>query len=83
MLKFENVMKSFKDGNRTIEAVKNTNFEINKGDIVALVGPSGSGKSTFLTMAGALQTPTSGNILINNQDITEMKQKSISEGKNV
>ena len=79
MLKFENVMKSFKDGNRTIEAVKNTNFEINKGDIVALVGPSGSGKSTFLTMAGALQTPTSGNILINNQDITEMKQKALAK----
>ncbi len=45
MLKFENVTKSFKDGNRNIEAVKDTNFEINKGDIIALVGPSGSGKS--------------------------------------
>lgn len=43
MLKFENVTKSFKDGNRNIEAVKDTNFEINKGDIIALVGPSGSG----------------------------------------
>ncbi len=45
MLKFENVTKSFKDGNRNIEAVKDTNFEINKGDIIALVGPSGSGKN--------------------------------------
>ncbi|HDG5480857.1 TPA: ABC transporter ATP-binding protein [Staphylococcus aureus] len=79
MLKFENVTKSFKDGNRNIEAVKDTNFEINKGDIIALVGPSGSGKSTFLTMAGALQTPTSGHILINNQDITTMKQKALAK----
>lgn len=79
MLKFENVIKSFKDGNRNIEVVKDTNFEINKGDIVALVGPSGSGKSTFLTMAGALQTPTSGHILINNQDITTMKQKALAK----
>lgn len=79
MLKFENVTKSFKDRNRNIEAVKDTNFEINKGDIVALVGPSGSGKSTFLTMAGALQTPTSGHILINNQDITTMKQKALAK----
>ncbi|CAA4103666.1 ABC transporter ATP-binding protein [Staphylococcus aureus] len=47
MLKFENVIKSFKDGNRNIEAVKDTNFEINKGDIVALVGPSGSVKVHF------------------------------------
>ncbi|HDK7646268.1 TPA: ABC transporter ATP-binding protein [Staphylococcus aureus] len=79
MLKFENVTKSFKDGNRNIEAVKDTNIEINKGDIIALVGPSGSGKSTFLTMAGALQTPTSGHILINNQDITTMKQKALAK----
>ena len=79
MLKFENVTKSFKDVNRNIEAVKDTNFEINKGDIIALVGPSGSGKSTFLTMAGALQTPTSGHILINNQDITTMKQKALAK----
>ncbi|HCY7636689.1 TPA: ABC transporter ATP-binding protein [Staphylococcus aureus] len=79
MLKFENVTKSLKDGNRNIEAVKDTNFEINKGDIIALVGPSGSGKSTFLTMAGALQTPTSGHILINNQDITTMKQKALAK----
>ncbi len=79
MLKFENVTKSFKDGNRNIEAVKDTNFEINKGDIIALVGPSGSGKSTFLTMASALQTPTSGHILINNQDITTMKQKALAK----
>ncbi|MCF7579580.1 ABC transporter ATP-binding protein [Staphylococcus aureus] len=79
MLKFENVTKSFKDENRNIEAVKDTNFEINKGDIIALVGPSGSGKSTFLTMAGALQTPTSGHILINNQDITTMKQKALAK----
>ncbi|HEA6833582.1 TPA: ABC transporter ATP-binding protein [Staphylococcus aureus] len=79
MLKFENVTKSFKDGKRNIEAVKDTNFEINKGDIIALVGPSGSGKSTFLTMAGALQTPTSGHILINNQDITTMKQKALAK----
>ena len=44
-----------------------------------MVGPSGSGKSTFLTMAGALQTPTSGHILINNQDITTMKQKALAK----
>ncbi len=62
MLKFENVTKSFKDGYRNIEAVKDTNCDIKKGDIVALVGPAGSGKSTFLTMAGAVQTPTSGHI---------------------
>ncbi|EHJ07340.1 ABC transporter ATP-binding protein [Staphylococcus simiae] len=79
MLQFEDVTKSFKDGNKTIEAVKSTNFNIDEGDIVALVGPSGSGKSTFLTMAGALQTPTTGRILINQQDITTMRQKQLAK----
>lgn len=51
MLAFENVTKSFKDGNRTIEAVKSTNFKLEKGELVAIIGPSGSGKSTLLTMA--------------------------------
>lgn len=79
MLQFKDVTKSFKDGNKTIEAVKPTNFKIDAGEIVALVGPSGSGKSTFLTMAGALQTPTTGHILIDQHDITTMRQKQLAK----
>ena len=59
MLKFDEVTKEFEDGNHTIEAVKPTSLSFEKGELIAIVGPSGSGKSTFLTMAGALQTPTS------------------------
>lgn len=78
MLKFENVIKSFKDGDRTIEAVKNTSVTFNKGECIAIIGPSGSGKSTFLTIAGALQTPTEGDVKINGQSISGMKSKELA-----
>jgi len=60
MLEFKQVSKSFRDGNQMIQAVKPTDLKIIQGELIAIVGPSGSGKSTFLTMAGALQRPTSG-----------------------
>ena len=78
MLKFENVIKSFKDGDQTIEAVKNTSITFNKGECIAIIGPSGSGKSTFLTIAGALQTPTRGDVKINGQSISGMKSKELA-----
>ena len=78
MLKFENVIKSFKDGDQTIEAVKNTSITFNKGECIAIIGPSGSGKSTFLTIAGALQTPTRGDVKINSQSISGMKSKELA-----
>ncbi|WP_086428695.1 ABC transporter ATP-binding protein [Staphylococcus cornubiensis] len=78
MLKFHNVTKSFQDGQQVIEAVKPTTLQFEKGELIAIVGPSGSGKSTFLTMAGALQTPTSGDITIGKQKITHLSQKALA-----
>ncbi|MBG9209236.1 ABC transporter ATP-binding protein [Mammaliicoccus sciuri] len=79
MLAFENVTKSFKDGNRTIEAVKSTNFKLEKGELVAIIGPSGSGKSTLLTMAGALQLPSEGTVSLNGQNINHYNEKQLSK----
>lgn len=78
MIEFDQVTKDFRDGDQTIEAVKPTTLKLGKGEIVAIVGPSGSGKNTLLTMAGALQTPSSGRIVINEQDITQLSQKQLS-----
>ncbi len=75
IIKFEKVYKEFQDGDETIEALKETSFSINAGELVAIVGPSGSGKSTLLTMMGGLQKPTEGKIFFNGQDISEMKEK--------
>ena len=75
VLEFKNVTKSYQDGNKEIEALKETNFKIEEGQFVAIIGPSGSGKSTFLTLAGGLQTPSKGQIIINGKDYTNLSEK--------
>lgn len=71
----ENVSKSFKDGDSIIHIVKNLSFQAEAGQFTAVIGPSGSGKSTFLSIAGALLSPDSGNIYINDQNITHFTDK--------
>ena len=75
VLEFKNVTKSYKDGNNEIEALKETNFKIEEGQFIAIIGSSGSGKSTFLTLAGGLQTPSKGQIIINGKDYTNLSEK--------
>ena len=75
VLEFINVTKSYRDGNKEIEALKETNFKIEEGQFIAIIGPSGSGKSTFLTLAGGLQTPSKGQIIINGKDYTNLAEK--------
>ena len=75
VLEFRNVTKSYKDGNNEIEALKETNFKIEEGQFIAIIGPSGSGESTFLTLAGGLQTPSKGQIIINGKDYTNLSEK--------
>ena len=75
VLEFKKVTKSYQDGNNEIEALKETNFKIEEGQFIAIIGPSGSGKSTFLTLAGGLQTPSKGQIIINGKDYTNLSEK--------
>lgn len=75
-IELKNVKKNFKDSDETIEALKETNFSVDKGEFVAIIGPSGSGKSTLLTIAGGLQSPSSGEIWINGQTLSEKKEKA-------
>ena len=79
VLEFINVTKSYQDGNKEIEALKETNFKIEEGRFIAIIGPSGSGKSTFLTLAGGLQTPSKGQIIINGKDYTNLSEKERSK----
>ncbi|KPG73044.1 ABC transporter ATP-binding protein [Enterococcus sp. RIT-PI-f] len=74
-IEFKQVEKSFKDGDTQIEALKETNFSVEKGEFIAIIGPSGSGKSTFLTIAGGLQAPSKGQVLINNESFSDQKEK--------
>ena len=79
VLEFKNVTKSYQDGNKEIEALKETNFKIEEGQFIAIIGPSGSGKSTFLTLAGGLQTPSKGQIIINGKNYTNLSEKERSK----
>ncbi|WP_394190878.1 amino acid ABC transporter ATP-binding protein [Paenisporosarcina quisquiliarum] len=69
MIKVENLSKSFGKN----EVLTNISTQISKGEVVAIIGPSGSGKSTFLRCLNVLETPSSGKILVENQDLTDSK----------
>jgi len=79
ILELNNVKKSFGSGHMKVDALKETNFSAEPGELIAVIGPSGSGKSTFLTVAGGLQTPTSGAILVNNKDLADLNEKQRSK----
>ncbi|GAA0099658.1 ABC transporter ATP-binding protein [Paraclostridium bifermentans] len=78
ILKVENLTKSYGTGEAKVDALKNINLSINKGEFVAIVGPSGSGKSTLLHLVGGVDKPTSGNVFINDVDIYNLKEKDLS-----
>lgn len=75
LIELKDVKKTFQDGRKTIEALKETNFSVEEGEFVAIIGPSGSGKSTFLTIIGGLQTPTEGKVFINDDKFSELEEK--------
>lgn len=65
-IEFKNVDKEYKMGEVTIKALDNTNFEIEKGELVVIVGPSGAGKTTTLNILGGMDTCTRGKVKIAN-----------------
>ena len=74
--------KSYKMGLVTVCALRGVNLRMRHGEIVSVVGPSGSGKSTLLNMLGALDTPTSGKILIDGVDISRMGERALARFRN-
>jgi len=78
ILKVENLTKSYGKGEAKVDAIKNINLSINKGEFVAIIGPSGSGKSTLLHLLGGIDKPTSGKVYINDVDIYNLKEKDLS-----
>lgn len=80
-LKLINIKKDFTQATQKVEAIKNANLEIKKGELVALTGPSGSGKTTLLQIAGLLDTPTSGQILINDIDLSKANDETSTKAR--
>lgn len=78
-LVFKGVSKHYQDGKNINKVINQMDFKLDGGKMVAIIGPSGSGKSTFLSLAGALLTPTEGEIYINDQQITGLSHKKLTQ----
>ena len=76
-IEFKDVIKEYKMGEVTIKALDKTNFSIDKGELVVIVGPSGAGKTTALNLLGGMDSATSGQILVDDKDITKLKRKEL------
>jgi putative ABC transport system ATP-binding protein len=78
ILKVENLNKTYGKDNNKVEALKNINLSVNKGEFVAIVGASGSGKSTLLHLLGGLDRPTSGKVVIDGESIYDYKEEKLA-----
>ncbi|WP_312648694.1 ABC transporter ATP-binding protein [Aminipila sp.] len=78
LLEVKTISKTYGKGETAVDALKNVSFSVPKGEFIAVVGESGSGKSTLLNMIGALDTPTSGKVLIDGNDIFSMKDEKLT-----
>ncbi|MEY9935530.1 putative ABC transport system ATP-binding protein [Catenulispora sp. GP43] len=74
MLELKNVSKSYNDGSTEVHALQGVNLSVEAGSLVAVMGPSGSGKSTLLTVAGSLEDPTEGDVLIDGRSLTSLSR---------
>ncbi|MBC1967795.1 ABC transporter ATP-binding protein [Listeria welshimeri] len=78
-LMMKNISKNYQDGEQVIEVLKNVSLEVAQGEFVAIVGPSGAGKSTFLSIAGALLSPTEGEIAIGEKTLNNLTSKELTK----
>lgn len=78
LLEVKSISKTYGSGETAVHALKKVSFSIPKGEFVAVVGESGSGKSTLLNMLGALDTPTSGKVIIDGKDTFSMKEHNLT-----
>jgi len=77
-LVLESVSKSFGDGENAVVVLNNLSLRVKAGELVAIVGPSGSGKSTFLSIAGALLSPSGGRVMIDGDEINNMSSAQMN-----
>lgn len=78
-IKVENLTKEFKTGNTTTKALDNISFSLDESTFNVVLGPSGAGKTTMLNMLGGMDTLSSGSILINNNRVSKMNEKQLTE----
>ena len=77
VIETNNLIKIYQQGDIEVKALNDVSINFQQGEFTAIVGPSGSGKTTFLNSIGGLDTPTSGKVVINNTDITNLKSNEL------
>ncbi|NSD14419.1 ABC transporter ATP-binding protein [Coprococcus comes ATCC 27758] len=82
MIHIENMKKIYNPGENEVRALDGIDLDIEKGDLVAIVGHSGSGKSTLMNMLGCLDTPTSGKYVLDGQDVASMTDNQLADVRN-
>ncbi|HBI93633.1 MAG TPA: ABC transporter ATP-binding protein [Terrisporobacter glycolicus] len=79
MIEIKSITKTYRMGNEKFKALDNVSLDIEKGDFVAIVGQSGSGKSTLMHIIGGIDKPSSGQVLVENENISEFNDKQMSK----
>ncbi|MGM0641025.1 MAG: ABC transporter ATP-binding protein [Thermotogota bacterium] len=82
VMTLKNIRKTYQMGKIDVHALKDISFEVEKGDFTIIVGPSGSGKSTLLQILGGLDRPTAGDVIIEKDNISHMKDKELAIVRN-
>src|SRR6185436_2025794 len=82
IIQLQNIKRTYKLGDEVLNALDNVSFSVTKGEFVAITGPSGSGKSTLANVIGGLDTPDAGTVLIDGQDISQVRDSKLSGYRN-
>lgn len=82
ILEFNDVKKDYRLGKTTVSALRGVNLVVEAGEFIAILGASGSGKTTLLNLAGAIDTPTHGEVVINKQNISQLSENEKAELRN-
>jgi len=83
IIDIKKILKYYHVGTETIKALRSVSLSINKNEYVAIMGPSGSGKSTLMNILGCLDTPTGGQYILNNKDVSHLNDDELAEIRNI
>ena len=79
IVELKNVSKVYKIGDSEFKALDNIDLSLNKGEMIVILGPSGAGKSTLVNLIGGMDTPTSGSVVIDCEDISKYNENKLSD----
>src|SRR5512143_2047765 len=82
ILEFKNVRKDYRLGETVVHALRGVDLSVGKGEFIAVLGTSGSGKTTLLNLAGAIDDPTDGEVVIDDRDISRLTDNQKAELRN-